>query len=443
MSSPAGAALAARARAVIPGGVNSGQRRIPGLEDLVVVRTAGCTFEDSEGRVYTDYQAAFGPALLGHNHADVDRAFAEQARAVDLMGVGVTPVEIELAEKLVSIVPSLERVLLTVSGTAATFHALRLARAVTGRRHVIKFQGGYHGWHDSVALNVLSPADRLGERDPTSAGILPEVVEATLIAPFNDLGAVSLLVDEHAGDVAAVIVEPIAHNMGAMLPRPGFLEGLRELCSREGIVLVFDEVITGFRHAVGGYQSICGVTPDLTAFGKAMANGYPIGAIGGRADLMDEFSTNPGHPVLFAGTFNGHPACAAAALATIATLEDEPVHEHVFALGERIRRELSALYTRLGVPAVVAGFGSIFVPYFVEGDPSSYADLLANDSELFVGYRRKLIDAGIFELPLNLKRSHVSYAHRERHVDELIAGTQIAVEAVLADRAQPGRGASR
>jgi glutamate-1-semialdehyde 2,1-aminomutase len=431
MTHPLAGDLAARARAVIPGGVNSGQRQVPGLEDLVVVRTEGCTFEDSTGRVYTDYQSAFGPALLGHNDADVDRAFAEAARVVDLMGVGVTPAEVELAEKLVSIVPSLERVLLTVSGSAATYHALRLARAVTGRRHIVKFQGGYHGWHDPVAMNVLSRPDRLGRRDPTSAGSLEEVLEATLIAPFNDLAAVAQLVDEHPGDIAAVIVEPIAHTMGAVLPQPGFLEGLRELCSRTGSVLVFDEVITGFRHALGGYQSICGVIPDLSTFGKAMANGYPIGAIGGRAELMDEFSTNPGHPVLYAGTFNGHPACAAAALATIAKLEGEPVHEHIFALGDRIRRGLEALYERLGVPAVIAGFGSIFVPYFVPGPVSSYADLLANDADLFVGYRRALLDEGILELPLNLKRSHVSYAHAGRHVDELLAATEHAVRSVL------------
>jgi glutamate-1-semialdehyde 2,1-aminomutase len=235
--------------------------------------------------------------------------------------------------------------------------------------------------------------------------------------------------------VAAVIVEPIAHTMGAVLPQAGFLEGLRELCTRRGIVLVFDEVVTGFRHAVGGYQSICGVTPDLSTFGKAMANGYPIGAVGGRADLMDEFSTNPGHPVMFAGTFNGHPACAAAALATIAKLEHEPVHAHVFALGDRIRRELALLYQRLEVPAVVAGFGSVFVPYFVEGPVSSYADLLEHDAELFVGYRRALLEQGILELPLNLKRSHVSYAHRPHHVDELIEATDIAVRRVLAARA--------
>jgi glutamate-1-semialdehyde 2,1-aminomutase len=427
--------LAARARNVIPGGVNSGQRQVPGLEDLVVVRTHGCTFEDADGREYTDYHAAFGPALLGHNDPDVDRAFAETAREVDLMGVGVTPIEIELAEKLVEVIPAFERVVLTSTGSEATFHALRLARGVTGRRHVIKFQGCYHGWHDSVAMNVISRADRIGHKDPLSTGILSEVVGATLVLPFNDLEAVGQAVAEHPGDVAAIILEPIPHNIGAVLPVPGFLEGLRELCTREGIVLVFDEVITGFRHAVGGFQSIVGITPDLTTVGKAMANGYPIGAIGGRADLVDQFSTTPGNPVFFAGTFNGHPAVAAAALATIAKLEREPVHEHIFALGDRIRRELTELYARLGVPAVVSGFGSVFVSYFLEGPVTSYDDLLANDVELFTGYRRALMDAGIFELPLNLKRSHVSFAHEDRHVSELVEATEVAVRSVLDRRA--------
>ena len=426
--------LAARARNVIPGGVNSGQRQVPGLEDLVVVRTRGCTFEDADGREYTDYHAAFGPALLGHNDPDVDRAFAETAREVDLMGVGVTPIEIELAEKLVEVIPAFKRVVLTSTGSEATFHALRLARGVTGRRHVIKFQGCYHGWHDSVAMNVISRADRVGHKDPLSKGILSEVVGATLVLPYNDLEAVAQAVAEHPGDIAAIILEPIPHNIGAVLPVPGFLEGLRELCTREGIVLVFDEVITGFRHAVGGFQSIVGITPDLTTVGKAMANGYPIGAIGGRADLVDQFSTTPGNPVFFAGTFNGHPAVAAAALATIAKLEREPVHEHIFALGDRIRRELTELYARLGVPAVVSGFGSVFVSYFLEGPVTSYDDLLANDVELFTGYRRALMDAGIFELPLNLKRSHVSYAHEDRHVSELVEATEVAVRAVLARR---------
>jgi glutamate-1-semialdehyde 2,1-aminomutase len=427
------ARLAARAAAVIPGGVNSGQRQVPGLEELVVTATSGATFTDANGRTYTDYHAAFGPPLLGHNDPDVDAAVAAAGRAVDLMGVGVTPVEIELAERLVDAVPSLEKVLLTATGSEATFHALRLARTVTGRRHVLKFQGCYHGWHDAVAMNVISPAEKVGTKDLLSGGILPEVADATIVVPFNDADAVERALSEH--DVAAVILEPIPHNIGAVLPQPGFLERLRELATAHGTVLVFDEVITGFRHGVGGYQAVCGVMPDLTTLGKAMANGWPVSALGGKAELMDLFSTTPGRPAFFAGTFNGHPATTAAALATIDKLQREPVHEHVFRLGERARTGLQALYDRLGVPAVVSGFGSVFVSYFLDGPVVSYDDLLRNDVELFVGYRRELMRQGIFELPLNLKRSHFSYAHTDDDVDRLLEATEIAVTRFLDTRA--------
>ncbi len=424
---------AARALAVIPGGVNSGQRRVPGLEDLVVTATSGATFTDAEGRTFTDYHSAFGPPLLGHNDPDVDAAVAATASVVDNMGIGVSPVEVEVAERIVDAVPSIEKVLLTATGSEATFHALRLARVATGRRHLIKFQGCYHGWHDAVAMNVISPAERVGTKDPLSQGILPEVLDATIVLPFNDGDAVARALSDH--DVAAIIVEPIPHNIGAVLPQPGFLQRLRELASAAGTVLVFDEVITGFRHGLGGYQAVAGVTPDLTTLGKAMANGWPISALGGQAELMDLFSTTPGRPAFFAGTFNGHPAMAAAALATIDKLQREPVHEHVFALGERARTGLQALYDRIGVPAVVSGFGSVFVTYFLEGPVVSYDDLLRNDIELFVGYRRELMNDGIFELPLNLKRSHFSYAHTEEDVDRLLEATEGAVKRFLQTRA--------
>ncbi len=424
--------LAARAAAVIPGGVNSGQRRVPGLEELVIAATSGATFTDGDGNTYTDYHAAFGPPLLGHGDPDVDAAVAATARSVGLMGVGVTEVEVELAERICELVPSAERVLLTETGSEATFHALRVARAATGRRHVIKFQGCYHGWHDSVAMNVISPAERMGGKDPLSQGILPDVLDATIVCRFNDADDVERALTDH--DVAAIILEPIPHNIGAVLPRPGFLERLRELASKHGTVLVFDEVITGFRHALGGYQSIAGVTPDLTTLGKAMGNGWPVSALAGKAELMDLFSTTPGRPAFFAGTFNGHPPTAAAALATIEKLQREPVHEHVFALGERTRQGLRELYARLGVPVWVSGFGSVFVTYFLEGEPSSYDDLLANDVELFIGYRRELMKHGIFELPLNLKRSHFSYAHTDDDVDRLLEATEVAVSTVLATR---------
>jgi glutamate-1-semialdehyde 2,1-aminomutase len=212
------------------------------------------------------------------------------------------------------------------------------------------------------------------------------------------------------------------------------VERLRELATKHGTVLIFDEVITGFRHGLGGYQSVLGVTPDLTTLGKAMANGWPVSAIGGSAELMDLFSTTPGRPAFFAGTFNGHPGTSAAALATVEKLEREPVHEHVFRLGERARTELQAMYDRIGVSAVVAGFGSVFVTYFLEGPVLSYDDLLRNDVDLLVGYRRELMKEGIFELPLNLKRSHVSYAHTDEDIDRLVEGTEAAVTRYLESR---------
>src|SRR3954465_5081490 len=233
--------LAPRAPGVIPGGVNSGQRRVPGLEELVIAATSGSTFTDGEGTVYTDYHAAFGPPLLGHGDPDVGAAVSARARAVGRMGVGVTEVEVELAERICALVPSAERVLLTETGSEATFHALRGARAATGRRHVIKFQGCYHGWHDSVAMNVISLRENVGKKDPLSKGVLPEVIDATIVCRFNDADDVERALTDHA--VAAITLEPTPHNIGAVLPRPGFLERLRELATEHGTVLVFDEVI--------------------------------------------------------------------------------------------------------------------------------------------------------------------------------------------------------
>lgn len=355
------------------------------------------------------------------------------AGSLGFSGVGVTPGEIELAELLTELVPSMEKVLLTSTGSEATFHALRVSRAATGRRLVVKFQGCYHGWHDSVSLNVISRPDRVGARDPISTGILPEVLDATLVLPFNDVAALRATFAEHGHDIAAVILEPVPHNVGCLLPDQTFLEALRAETTKAGSVLVFDEVITGVRHALGGWQSISGVTPDLTTMGKALANGYPIGAIGGRADLMDNFSTTPGAPVFFAGTYNGHPAVVAAALETLRILREEPVHEHICRLGQRARDGLATVITDLDVPAVVTGYGSVFVTYFMPGPvPRTYDDLLANDNAMFTGYRHALRDYGVFELPLALKRNHISYAHTDDDIDQLLDGTRRAVARVLA-----------
>jgi glutamate-1-semialdehyde 2,1-aminomutase len=433
--------LPRRAKRVIPGGANSGARIIPGLEDMVVTSASGATVTDQHGRSYVDYHAAYGPVILGHGDPDVLAGFESACRRVDIAGLGVTEVEIELAEKIVNLVPSAEQVVLVGTGTEATFYAVRLARGVTGRRFLIKFQGCFHGWHDSVAMNVISVPEKVGVKDPLSEGILPEVIDATLVLPFNDLAAVRDAVASHSGEIAAIILEPIPHNVGAILPDHEFLVGLRQICDREGIVLIFDEVITGFRHGLGGYQALCDVTPDLTSMGKAFANGFPIAALGGRRDLLEQFSTDPGGPVMLAGTYNGHPGMAGAALATIEKLEHEPVHEHIFRLGELARSGLQERFDDLSVQAYVTGFGSVWVTYFLEPPVRSYADLLRNDADLYVGYRRRLLDSGILELPLNLKRNHITYAHTESHIEELIEATATAVMAELNSRVPvAGRG---
>jgi glutamate-1-semialdehyde 2,1-aminomutase len=403
---------------VMPGGVNSSLRNVQ--PHLIFTKSAGATLTDADGNEYIDYQAAFGPPLLGHNHPEVNRRVAEALEGCLLPGVGTTELEIEVARKVQQHIPSAERVLLCVTGSEATYHAIRVSRAITGRKKIIKFQGCYHGFHDYVLRNIISPAEKVGKLDAGSAGIFPEVLEQTLVCTFNSMDEVEQALTTNRGQVAAIILEPIPHNIGCVLPKPGFLQGLRELATAHGALLIFDEVITGFRHHVGGYQAICGIKPDLTTLGKAMANGFPMAALCGKAEIMDHFMTRPGGDTFFAGTFNGNAVGCAAALATIETLEREPVHQHVFRLGERLRKGLTEIHQRLGIKATVAGFGSVFLTYFMEGPIESYSDLLRNDAARFVEYRRRLIARGIFKMPINLKRNHVSYAHTDAHVDRTL-----------------------
>ncbi|MEN9938256.1 MAG: hypothetical protein RLZZ387_4835 [Chloroflexota bacterium] len=413
------AELAERAARVIPGGVNSGNRRLPW--PLAAVRAQGATFTDIEGTTFLDYHAAFGPLILGHNHPQVNAAVRDATERLDIVGAGVTDLEVALAETLCRLIPCAERVLLANSGSEATYAALRLARAATGRNTIVKFQGTYHGWHDAVLMNVISSPDKIGRKDPLSLGMLPETIDHTLVLPFNDVEALREAVEQRGDEIAAIIVEIIPHNIGCVLPRPDFLAALRASCDAAGIVLIFDEVITGFRHGLGGYQAICGVTPDLSTFAKAMANGYPIAALAGKAGLMDRFA--PGGGVFFAGTYNAHPVGVAAALATIAALEDGSVHRHCFALAERAAAGLREIAAELGIPMTVAQFGSVFVPYFVEaerGPIERYEDLLANDTARDVAFRSAMCRRGIFMLPQALKRNHVSAAHVEADIDRTL-----------------------
>ena len=410
------AELVERARRVIPGGVNSINRLLPW--PFVITQAHGAYITDAEGRDYLDYHAAFGPIILGHNHPQVNAAVQAVMQQLDIVGIGVTEQEILLAEAINRHVPSAERVLLTNSGSEATYAALRLARGVTGRNKIVKFQGTYHGWHDSVLMNVITPPERIGQRDLLSLGMSPGVVEDTIVLPFNDVEAISDLLTQRGDEIAAVLVEVIPHNIGCVLPRPDFLQALRQQCTEHGALLIFDEVITGFRHDLGGYQRIAGVTPDLSTFAKAMANGYPIAALVGRAEYMDRFG--PGGGIFFAGTYNGHPVGVAAALATIAILEDGAVHKHCATLSKRAAEGIQSIADELGIEMQVVQFGSVFVPYFFTGPVESFTDLLKNDTQADIWFRRTMCENGIFMLPTAIKRNHVSAAHTAADIDRTL-----------------------
>jgi glutamate-1-semialdehyde 2,1-aminomutase len=404
-----------RSQRVTPGGVHSNTRRIEPQLMPKSARGAKVTMQD--GRTYIDYHAAFGPIILGHAYPELTKFVAEALAEQDLYGFGATELEVRACEKIVQHVPSAEKVLLTNSGTEATYHAIRVSRAYTGRKKIIKFQGCYHGWHDYVARNMLSAPDKIGKRDPGSAGMLDEVVDSTLICRFNDLDDVARTMERHKGEIAALIVEPIPHNIGCVLPKDGFLQGLRELTKQHGIVLIFDEVITGFRHGLGGYQQVCGVTPDLTTLGKAIANGYPIAAVCGKAEIMDAFTTHPQGTALFAGTYNGHTIGTAAIVATIDILEREPVYETIFRHGETLRKGIQEIADRCGLPVKVAGFGSVFVPYFTKGNLDNYEDLMETDTALDLAFRRGMIEQGVFMVPIANKRNHTMYTLTQEDVN--------------------------
>jgi len=423
------ASLLKEASKVIPGGVNSARRKID--PPLCISHANGAHLEDVDGRRYIDYHAAYGPIILGHSFPSVVERVSEAIQSKVSVGVGATESEVELAQKIVSHVPSVEQVVLSNSGSEATLHSIRLARAITSRQKLVKFQGSFNGVHDYTLRNILSSRDKIGERDPGSAGMLKAAIDNTLVCRFNDLHSVERAFEEYPGEIAAVILEPVAHNAPSIVPKAGFLEGLRQVCDREDALLIFDEIVTGFRHHIGGYQAISGVMPDLTAMGKAIANGFPIAAIGGKREHMERLNTTVNGDVFYGGTYNGNAVGVAAALATIEVLEAEPVYDHIFTLGHRMRDGLAAVAERLGVQVTVSGFGSIFGLCFMEGPIESYDDVIRNDAELFVRYRRELVARGILEMPENLGRSHISYSHTDADIDESLEVAEKALQAAL------------
>ncbi len=421
--------LLAEASRYAPGGVNSGRRKV--FPAVCVRRAHGAYLEDVDGNQLIDYHAAYGPIILGHAYPAVDEAVATAIKDGVLFGLGTTEREVALAKRIVELVPSVESVLLSNTGNEATLNAVRVARAFTGRPLLLKFQGGFNGSHDYLLRNVLSRRELIGGRDPGSSGMLDAAVDSTLVCRFNDLDDVATAFKARGEQIAAVVLEPVLHNAPSILPKPGFLERLRSICDEWGALLIFDEVITGFRHHIGGYQTIAGVVPDITTMGKAMANGYPIAAFGGRREIMMRFTTVPGGDVFYGGTYNGNQAGVAAALATLDELEQRNVYEHIFALGERMRTGLCEISKRSSIPTAVSGYGSLYVLNFLEGDGrfASYDDAVLNDKDLQVRYRQELIRRGVFEMPENSGRNHISFSHTTEDIDRTL---EIAEEALAA-----------
>ncbi len=406
--------------------------------EIVFVKGQGAHIWDADGNRYVDYHAAFAPHFLGHNDPYVTDSVMKVLRdGGSLFGSGTTILEGRLAELICSNIPWVESVQFLNSGSEATYLALRLARAVTARAHVIVVQGGYNGWHNDVACNVMTALEQLGPRvspgeyafQPISAGIPRDHQKLVHVVNFNDLPSVSYVCEKYP--IAAMITEPILQNVGLIKPEPGYLEGLRSLANHYGFVLIFDEVKTGFRHAVGGYAAVAGVKPDLVVYGKAVANGYPLAVLGGKRELMDWFvHPDPAKRVLLAGTYNAHPVPTAAAIATIERLlmNDGEVYRHVENLGGQMERGLRGVLCKLAFKAVVVRQGSAFCIYFMSHYPRDWHDLAANhDFVLDERFRRGLVDRGTYFFPMATKQCSISFAHAASD----IAGTLQDVERVL------------
>lgn len=430
------ASIIAQSERHIAGGVVSLNRKAPPA--LVFVRAEGSRIFDADGRAYIDYHAAFAPHLLGHHHPEVTDAVRDALdRGWSLMGSGTTPWEAELAELLCGAVPSLERVQILNTGSEASNLAIRLARAHTGREDVVVTLGGYNGWHDEVGRAVMPSLADIGPRIsggeyplvPISAGIPASTQRRIHTVNFNDLESVERVFQTHS--IAALITEPVLQNVGVVLPQEGYLAGLRRLCDRYGVVFILDEVKTGFRSALGGYQSVAGIRPDLSIFGKAVANGYPLGVLGGKKEIMDLFADpDPKKRVLVAGTYNGHPVNAAAAIATLRILarDEGKIHRDIETRTAALQAGLESIFQEAGVGVTLVRNASAFCVYFMDHAPVDWHDILAHhDFERDRRYRAALIAGGIYHFPLPAKQGSVSAAHTDEDVTETLAVTRRVV----------------
>ncbi len=429
MNSQKSDTLFQQARQVIPGGVNSPVRAFKsvGRNPLFIKRASGSKIWDEDGNEFIDYVGTWGPAILGHAHPRVIEALKKAAMDGTSFGAP-TELEVKMAELICKLVPSVEMVRMVNSGTEATMSAIRLARAFTGRNKIIKFEGCYHGHGDSFLIKAGSGAMTFGV--PDSPGVPSALAQLTLTAQFNSLHSVQRLVDEHKNEVAAVIVEPVVGNMGCVPPVAGFLEGLRALCSKENIILIFDEVMTGFRLARGGAQELYNIKPDLTTFGKIIGGGLPVGAYGGRRDIMQLVA--PAGPMYQAGTLSGNPLAMTAGFETLSIIqEDARFYSTLERTSAQLADGLAANIKRLGVPVTMNRVGSMSTLFFTSTGVRDYQTALTSDTKRFAVYFKEMLAQGIYLAPSQFEAGFVSMAHSDDDIEKTVRANRNALAAAF------------
>jgi glutamate-1-semialdehyde 2,1-aminomutase len=422
--------LFARARRVLPGGVDSPVRAFKAVDasPLFIRRASGARIEDVDGNVFIDYVMSWGPLIHGHAPRGLVKALAAAARDGTSFGAP-SPLEVDLAERVRALMPSIDRVRFVSSGTEATMSAVRVARAATGRDRILKFEGCYHGHADAFLVKAGSGALTLGT--PTSPGVTRAASADTLVASYNDLDSVTRVFDAHRDTIAAVIVEPIAGNMGVVPPADGFLRGLRTACDDHGALLIFDEVISGFRAAAGGAQALSGVRPDLTCLGKIIGGGLPVGAYGGRADLMDLVS--PSGPVYQAGTLSGNPLAMTAGLWCLDRLSPK-LYASLAALGARLAAGFADAARDAGVALQVNAFGSMLTPFFTECAVRDFPSATSANTQRYAAFFRGMLTRGVYPPPSQFEAWFLSATHTTGDVDKTIKAARAAMKEVRSEK---------
>lgn len=407
-----------RAQRHIPGGVNSPVRafRSVGGTPCFFERAKGARVWDADGREFIDYVGSWGPMIVGHSHPDVLQAVCDAA-ANGLSFGAPTAREVEIADLLTELIPSMDMVRLTSSGTEATMSAIRLARGYTGRSKIIKFEGCYHGHSDSLLVKAGSGALTFGQ--PSSAGVPPELAAHTIVLEYNAPQQLADTFSQWGDQIAAVIVEPVVGNMNLIAPRTDFLQTMREMCTRYGAVLIFDEVMTGFRVALGGAQALYGITPDISTFGKVIGGGMPVGAFGGRRDIMEQLA--PLGPVYQAGTLSGNPVAVAAGLATLKLIQAPGFHQRLDETTRQLTEGLAAMAGKHGISFSAQNVGGMFGLYFREQVPQTYDEVMECDKEAFNHFFHAMLDEGIYFAPSAFEAGFVSAAHGATEIEATLA----------------------